>query len=390
MQPLRLLAVCCALLGAACGGAQPVAPVESPPSHAPVPSPTSQCTALSAIARWPLERRAAQLIVAPALDGHITALAATLRQEVGGVLLLGGTPSNLRAETGAAARMVQVPLMVMADQEGGGVQRLGALVDSLPWPRDMAATMTPAAVESAATRLAGEMRALGVTVDLAPVLDADAGAGPSDRNPDGSRSFSADPAVVTTYGEAFLRGLQAGGVLPVVKHFPGLGGSGANTDVAAASTLPLAVLEKGGLEPFAAAVAADAPAVMVANASVPGLTTAPASLSGAAVDGLLRTQLGFHGLVLTDSLSAGAVIAAGDDLSRAAVAAIAAGADMLLFGSTLTPTETRRLAPAAVATSTAQMVTALTAAVRSGSLPESRLDGAVAHVLAAKRFDPCR
>jgi beta-N-acetylhexosaminidase len=395
-------AVCCTLLISACGvsACGNTAPRPLPtglssslptglPTEEPSASPTPQCTALSAIAQWPLARRAAQLIVAPALDGHITALNASITAGVGGILLLGGTPSQLQSQTTTAAAAATAPLLVMADQEGGGVQRLGSLVDSLPWPRDMAATMTAAAVESAATKLATEMRKLGVTMDLAPVLDVDGGAGPSDRNPDGSRSFSADPAVATSYGEAFIRGLEAGGVVPVAKHFPGLGGSGANTDVAPAATQPLSTLSTGGLLPFQFAVASGAPAVMVANASVPGLTSAPASLSSAAITGLLRQQLGFAGLVLTDSLSAGAISAAGYSVATAAVASVEAGGDMVLFGSTLTAAETRLLAPAAVASTVGQIVTALVDAVNSGKLPETRLDDAVAHVLHAKAFDPC-
>src|SRR5262249_28158003 len=135
-------------------------------------------------------------------------------------------------------------------------------------------------------------------------VDVDGGAGPSATNPDGSRSFSADPAVAAQYGVAFLQGLRAGGVLPVVKHFPGLGGSSGNTDVGPAQTLPLAALRTAGLPPFEAAIRAGAPAVMIANATVPGLTNLPASLSSNAIDGLLRHDLGFGGLVLTDSLSA--------------------------------------------------------------------------------------
>jgi beta-N-acetylhexosaminidase len=122
---------------------------------------------------------------------------------------------------------------------------------------------------------------------------------------------------------------------------------------------------------------------------VPGLTTLPASLSPAAVQTLLRDELGFHGLVLTDSLSAGAVTAAGYGLAGAAVAAVEAGADMVLFGSTLTPAETLLLSPENVTASTNQIISAISSAVVSGELPSSRIDQAVLDVLNAKHVHLC-
>jgi beta-N-acetylhexosaminidase len=276
----------------------------------------------------------------------------------------------------------------MADEEGGGVQRLAGAVASLPWARDLAQTTTPSGVEALTAQIGRQMKQLGVGMDLAPVLDVDGRAGPSATNPDGSRSFSADPAVAAQYGVAFLQGLRAGGVVPVVKHFPGLGSSG-NTDVGPAQTLPIAALRTAGLPPFQAAIRAGAPAVMVANATVPGLTNLPASLSPDVIDGLLRRDLGFGGLVLTDSLSAGAITQAGYDLPRAATSAIGAGADLILFGSTLTPAETEKLSPTNVDRSINEIVSAIGTAVGSGALPESRLNDAVGHVLAAKGIDLC-
>lgn len=358
------------------------------PSASLSPSP-SACVPAAAVDAWPVARRAAQVVVVPALNGNITALQAVLSRDVGGVLLLGTAPPDLAQQTPAATRATPIPAVVMADQEGGGVQRLGSLVESIPYPRQMVQTMTPAQVQAEAATVGAQMRRLGVGVDLAPVLDVDGGAGPSATNPDGQRSFSADPATTTTYGIAFARGLQQSGVLPVVKHFPGLGGSNANTDFAPASTLPLSTLQNGGLLPFRTAVSDGLPAVMVANATVPGLTTGPASLSSAAVTGLLRQQLGFSGLVMTDSLSAGAISGAGFTVQDAAVAAISAGADMVLFGSTLNAQQTQLLSPGNVAATTGDIVNAITAAVSSGRLPATRLDDAVLHILTAKGINPC-
>jgi beta-N-acetylhexosaminidase len=128
---------------------------------------------------------------------------------------------------------------------------------------------------------------------------------------------------------------------------------------------------------------------MVANAAVPGLTNLPASLSPAVINGFLRHDLGFGGLVLTDSLSAGAISQSGYQLPQAAVAAISAGADMILFGSTLTPADVAQLSPANLSATINAVVGAIVAAATSGSIPMARLNAAVSHVLAVKHADLC-
>ena len=352
------------------------------------------CVSSSEIAGWTVARRAAQLVVLPVVNFQVNALLPIVRDGVGGLLFLGpaAPPTDLRAQL-AAVEGAEDPgahgLLVMADVEGGGIQRLPGVVQSFPWPRDMAATMSTRQVQSLAQSVGAQMRSAGVNVDLAPVVDLDDRPGPSDTNPDGARSFGIDPVKTSSYGVAFVRGLQQGGVLPVVKHFPGLGGATANTDDGPANTLPYAQLQTAGLRPFRAAIAAGAPAIMVANASVPGLTDEPASLSPTVINDLLRTQLGFSGLVVTDSLSAGAISAAGDTVPQAAAASIAAGADVVLFGSTLTPADTALLSPANVAGTLQSIEDAIAQAVAASALPESRLDTAVAHVLAAKGARSC-
>jgi beta-N-acetylhexosaminidase len=332
-------------------------------------------------------------VVAPVLNFDTAAMQVAAGAGAGGILLLGGapTPPDLAAELRAAFAPAVGGLepLVMADQEGGGVQRLTGVVPAMPWPRIMAQTMTPSEVQALATSVGTSMRQLGVDVNLAPVLDLDARPGPSATNPDGLRSFSAVPATAARYGVAFMVGMEAAGVVPVVKHFPGLGGSSGNTDYGPAKTLPLATLQTTGLVPFKAAIAAGAPAVMVANASVPGLTALPASLSPAVISGLLRHDLGFAGLVVTDSLSAGAISQAGYGLPQAAVAAVAAGADMILFGSTLTAAQTALLSPSRLSATISLIVGAIVAAINNGTISVARLDAAVMHVLAVKHVQLC-
>ncbi len=300
----------------------------------------------------------------------------------GGVILFGASaPSNLAvALQGLVASAPNgVAPFVMTDEEGGVVQRMANLVGSIPSARQMGATMTPAQIRQLATGLARRMLAAGVTMDLAPVLDVDGGQGPNDRDPDGMRSFSADEKTAAADGFAFAAGLQAGGVVPVVKHFPGLGGATGNTDVMPASTPSWSTLKRVGLVPFEDAIEAHVPAVMVANATIPGLTDRPASVSPAVITGLLRDQLGYQGLVITDSLSAVALSAAGYTVPRATVAALQAGADMVLYYAD----------PPAVASLTSEIVSAVVVAVVAGELARSRLVSAVTHILTVKHVNLC-
>ena len=380
----RLAALLVSVSAVACGSATttppPATPSASPtPSATPTPTP---CDAASILASWPTERLAGQTVVVPVDEGHVLAVKAEVAAGAGGVILFGSAaPADLAAQLAmlTAAAPGGIAPLVMTDEEGGAVQRMANLVGSIPSARAMAASMSAAAIQQLAHDLATRMRASGVTMDLAPVLDVDGGAGPNSSDADGTRSFSADERVASADGLAFAAGLSAGGVVPVVKHFPGLGGATGNTDVTPAATPPWSTLQSNGLLPFRDAVTAHLPAVMVANATVPGLTATPASLSAAVIQGVLRGQLGFQGLVMTDSLSATAVQAAGYSVPRATVAALVAGADMVLFTADASQ----------VAAVTGQAEAAVVAAVAAGTLARGALVSAVARVLAVKGVDVC-
>ncbi len=346
-------------------------------------APTSpRCTTTGVLATWTPTRLAEQTMVVPVAETAVGSVTRQVAAGAGGVILFGSSaPANLASALAAlkAAAPGGVPPLVMTDEEGGAVQRMPNVVGTLPSARQMGATMTPAQITALAADVGRKLRGVGVTMDLAPVLDLDAGPGPNSSDAIGTRSFSADPAVAASRGLAFAAGLGKGGVVAVAKHFPGLGGASGNTDLGPATTLPWSTLQAGGLLPYQQAVRSGVPAIMVANASVPGLTSLPASLSPSVITGVLRGQLRFGGLVLTDSLSAGAISAAGYSVPRAAVAALAAGADMVLFTATA----------AGVAGLTGQTVDAVVAAVAAGTLSRARLQDAVAHVLAAKGVDLC-
>jgi beta-N-acetylhexosaminidase len=334
------------------------------------------------LATWSLDRLAEQTLVIPVAETDVAAVTSEVAAGAGGVILFGASapstlPTSLR--TLAAAAPGGIAPYVMTDEEGGVVQRMANLAGSLPSARQMAATMTPAQIRQLVTTVALRMHAAGVTMDLAPVLDLDNGQGPNNRDPDGTRSFSLNPTTAAADGIAFMQGLEAGGIVPVVKHFPGLGQASGNTDVAPASTQPWSSLQRAGLLPFENAFASGAPVVMIANATVPGLSTLPASISPVVMTTVLRDQLGFRGLVMTDSLSAGALAHIGYSVPKAVVAAISAGADMVLYTA----------AAAQVASVTSATVAALVAAVNAGTLTRDRLAGAVANILVAKNVHLC-
>ena len=395
---LRIRLVCVVgawLLVSACGGPGQVAGLRPSPTtttastHRPAPSPSAStpteqvCTQTRQIAAWPVSRLAAQVLVAPAQFSDVGAAQPQVAAGVGGLILFG---SSVPADLGTQLHQVTatapdgVRPLVMTDEEGGAVQRMADLVGPVPSARRMAATLTPAQIHRLAFAVGRTMKAAGVTMDLAPVLDLDDRRGPSATNPDGTRSFGTDVARTSADGLAFASGLEHAGVIPVVKHFPGLGSASGNTDDGPATTLPWATLSQTGLVPFSNAVAARIPAVMVANATVPGLTSLPASISPAVISTVLRSQLGFNGLVITDSVSAGALRDVGDNVPRSAVAALNAGADLVLFGTGVD--DDPRL--------TGQTIRAITRAVRSGALARNELEAAVAQVLRAKNVDLCR
>lgn len=336
-----------------------------------------------ALCTWSLEKLAAQVVVVPVQETNVAAATSVVKAGAGGVILFGKQPpSNLKDQLAklTAGAPDNIAPFVMSDEEGGSIQRLAGLVDKLHTPRWMADHWSPEQTEQAANKLGKQMKSLGVTMDLAPVLDLDSRDEiPGKKNPVGNRSFGDDPAKTSRYGAAFAKGLQDAGVVPVVKHFPGLGGSiGGNTDMGAAHTLPWDQLQKTALEPYKEAIKAGVPAIMTANASVPGLTDKPATISPE-VTKVLRDDLKFNGMIVTDTLSAGALSAAGYKSEAAAVLALQAGADLLLYGGVTNDSIDQF----------SKITAAIVAAVNKGDLSHDRLVAAVNSVLKAKQLPLC-
>jgi beta-N-acetylhexosaminidase len=212
--------------------------------------------------------------------------------------------------------------------------------------------------------MAGELAARGIDLDLAPVADVNS----NPANPViGIRSFGADPKLVARHVAAFVSGLQETGVAACAKHFPGHGG----TELDSHLELPIVTGGRSelepALEPFRAAIGAGVQAVMTAHIVVRALADKPATLSREALQTLLREELGFRGLAVTDALEMRAVSAT-VGVEEGAVRALEAGADALCLGRDLGPGEIERIQSAVVE------------AVRAGRLPEERLQEAAGRV----------
>ncbi len=262
-------------------------------------------------------------------------------------------------------------LLVATDEEGGDVTRLHRAAGS-PHPGNAAlgAVDDPDLTERVARAIGARLAATGVDLDLAPVVDVHT----DPLNPViGVRSFGADPDLVARHAAAFVRGLQAAGVAACAKHFPGHGDTSVDSHHALPAVhAPLDVLLGRELVPFAAAVGAGVLAVMTAHVLLPALDPVhPATLSPTAVR-LLRTRLGFTGLLVTDAVDMAAVRDAGAE-PGVAVRALTAGCDLVCLGADKDDALHRAV------------VAAVVAAVRAGELPEERLVEAAGRVTGAAR-----
>ncbi|MBI4797833.1 MAG: beta-N-acetylhexosaminidase [Desulfarculus sp.] len=236
---------------------------------------------------------------------------------------------RLNGELCRAALLAGRPTpFVMVDQEGGSVARLRAPFTDGPGFQELGQAGDAHALRDLGARLGAELTAAGFNWDLAPVLDVHAVSGGVQER----RSLGSDPARVAELGAAFIGGMQAKSCLACAKHFPGLGRTTLDTHRERPRVdLSRAELEAVELVPFARAARAGVAGIMVCHAVFEALDPGqPASLSPLIIEGLLRQEMGFNGLVLSDDLEMGAV-AADLDPASAAVAAYLAGCDLLLI-----------------------------------------------------------
>jgi beta-N-acetylhexosaminidase len=315
--------------------------------------------------------RLAAACLSPSFPGHEVPDWVLRRLEggLGGTTLFAYNVRDPEQLAGLTARLRGVgEIVVSIDEEGGDVTRLEAASGS-SYPGNYALGLVddPDLTREVAAAMAAELAAAGVNLNLAPV--ADVNTNPS--NPViGVRSFGAEPQLVARHVAAFVEGTQRQGVAACVKHFPGHG------DTSVDSHLDLPVVEgelETALVPFRAAIAAGVRAVMAGHLLVPALDEAPATLSPRLLAGLLRDELGFEGLVVTDALEMRAV-AGTVGVPEAAVRALAAGADLLCLGHDLHEDAVD------------EVLDALVAAVGEGRLTLERLEGAAARVAETARW----
>ena len=295
-------------------------------------------------------------------------LARRLEGGLAGVCLFGlniSSPEQLRRLT-ADIFAANPAALIAIDEEGGDVTRLHAAAGS-PYPGNaLLGRIDDVDYTEQVARVVGEeLRLAGCNLDFAP--DADVNSNP--RNPViGVRSFGADPALAARHTAAWVRGLQASGTAACVKHFPGHGDTAEDSHRA----LPvvdqhLASLRKRELVPFVAAIEAGVRSVMTSHILLPRIDSDPATFSRAILSDLLRSELGFDGVIVTDALDMRG--ASGDTgIPLAAVRALAAGCDLLCLGNGNTDEELTGIEAA------------IDAAVAAGTIPAGRLEEAAQRV----------
>jgi beta-N-acetylhexosaminidase len=329
--------------GGATGGGTAVATVTpSGGTESKTAPPTPGGSVQAVLDAMSLEEKAGQLIMVPVMAGGGVSQAASAVSDshVGSVLFLGegwDSASGVKAAVAdlTAATSGTAGLYVAADQEGGRVQRLrGDGFDSIPTGVEQG-QMSAGDLETHAEKWGGQLAAAGVNLDLAPVVDTVEAADRRSNAPIGAldRDFGLDAAGNAAHATAFVTGMTQAGVGTVVKHFPGLGHVKGNTDVASSGvTDTVTGGDSPAVQAFADAIKAEPAMVMVSLATYSRIDAdAPAALSHAVVTELLRDQLGWKGVVVSDSLTAEAV--QGVRAEDRAVRFVEAGGDLACFGS---------------------------------------------------------
>jgi beta-N-acetylhexosaminidase len=379
LRALTALGLCIPLASAATHAA-------SHPRDAKQPADKSTPAAVRQLMRsMTLRDKVAQLIIMPIYGEHANTRSAEFRKyqhfirdlHVGGVIVTGHSlnggvrnaePYAMAALINRLQKMARTPLFVSADFERGASMRVNS---TTAWPYSMAfaAAKDLTAVSEEGADTARDARAMGVNWLFAPVADVN-------NNPDNPiiniRSFGENPAEVSSFVQAYINGAHSDRKNPVLvtaKHFPGHGDTTEDSHLA----LPRLDADRNRIEavelqPFRTAIAAGVDAVMTAHLAVPALEpeNIPATVSTKILTGVLRDELGFHGLVVTDAMDMQG-LAAMFDTAEASVRAIEAGADVLLMP--------KRAEDA---------IRGVVAAVNNGRISRKRLDESVSRVLAAK------
>ena len=392
------LAGCSLIPGSSSAGSSPSAKPQAPepaassaapsPTAAASPAPSATVTATATdgpLAGWSLEEKVGQLMMV-GVDAQApkqSSNEAVDTHHVGNIFIAGRTTAGSQATQKVISSFTSkvgpgtthaTPMLVATDQEGGEVQVLaGSGFSDIPSALDQSAQPRDQLVASART-WGKELADVGVNMNLAPVADLVDIARPASNEPIGrwGREYGHDAATVSSQAGAFAEGMQASKVIPTYKHFPGLGRVKDNTDTSAGvvDSTTTRSADTAVSVIFGAAIAAGAPVIMVSSATYSLIDpSAPAVFSSTIVTDMLRREMGFSGVVITDDVSAAVQVqdvSAGDR----AVRAIRAGCDIVLAS--------------ADPTVAADMVKALIATARSDPAFAARVDESAARVLALK------
>lgn len=262
----------------------------------------------------------------------------------------------------------KAPIFVSVDEEGGRVSRMPAEFVNIPAMGSIGRVNDSSLAYRVGKVTAEMIRSFGFNMDFAPVLDINS----NPNNPViGDRSFGSTPEIVSRLGVQAMLGIRDGGAIPVVKHFPGHG----DTAVDSHTALPAVIYDLNRLEsfefvPFKAAINNGADAVMVGHILLTQVDPAnPSSMSKTVITDILRNQLGFQGIVITDDMTMGA-ITKNYDLAEAAVKSVNAGSDIILLSGGYN--------------NEVKVLNALRNAAANGSIPMSRINGSVYRILRLK------
>ncbi len=295
--------------------------------------------------------------------------------KVGGMILYANnlqTPAQaitLINDLMAANTDNRLPLFIGTDQEGGNVVRLPGALKNFPTNKRIGAINEPQFSYEIGSLLGEQLKAFGFNLDFAPVLDVNS----NPRNPViGDRAFSDKPHIVSELGIQTMKGLESQQVIPVIKHFPGHGDTSVDSHLALPKVMKsLEELNKLELIPFKAAIENGADVVMVAHILLPKIDeTYPSSMSKEIITGILREQLGFDGVVMTDDMTMGA-IANHFEMGQAAVDAVKAGNDIVLIAHGFS--------------NITSAIEAVKAAVNNGEITEDRINESVRRIIELKQ-----
>jgi beta-N-acetylhexosaminidase len=351
----------------------PLTSVALNPAAAPRLDPSLTVLARDYLSRMSLDEKLGQLFVVELVGASYTPDNAAMVEQLhaGGVLLYNREMPNFQAAhdlVAAAQANASLPLFVVVDEEGGWVDRMSDIYGFRPSAEMIAATGSLDYARSQAQQVARDMRSIGLNFDLAPVTDVALVNGPDQA----TRTFGSTPDAVTAFAGAYLNGLQSSGIIGCLKHFPGLGA--ATTD--AHLGLPLitrtrAQVEQVELAPYRTLIQRDDPGcIMSTDLLMPAIDgDLPAELSPKTINGVLRQELGYDGVVVTDALYMQG-IAQRYSQPLAGVMAIEAGCDFLM--GPWDPSQMR------------DMLTALKAAINSGQISMARIDQSVLRLLKLK------